>query len=182
MNGRATCQKTRRRMGGTERGSPTRPTRGGRSDAAPREGCLEPAEHAFVTMSLWLGPARSATAKRTVNDTTAIPHHRWDRWTSDVSDHPLPDHPTVLLPFVPRDFRHGRRVRGLTDFARGVRQAGYRDGPFGRQQSPGPPLTDRFRAARTADMADSDMVVHRLIPRARDRHGPATRGRAEIAY
>ena len=106
----------------------------------------------------------------------------WDRWTSDVSDHPLPDHPTVLLPYVALDFRHGRRVRGLTDFARGVRQAGYRDGPFGRQQSPGPPLTDRFRAARTADMADSDMVVHRLIPRGRDRHGPATRGRAEIAY
>ena len=88
----------------------------------------------------------------------------WDRWTSDVSDHPLPDHPTVLLPFVPRDFRHGRRVRGLTDFARGVRQAGYRDGPCCQRESPAPLQTDRFPAARTTDRAGSDTLAHRPIP------------------
>lgn len=29
----------------------------------------------------------------------------WENWTSDVSDHPLPEPPSVLRPYLPADFR-----------------------------------------------------------------------------
>lgn len=31
--------------------------------------------------------------------------HAWDLWSSDVSDHPLPEPPAVLRPYLPAVFR-----------------------------------------------------------------------------
>ena len=31
--------------------------------------------------------------------------HAWELWISDVSDHPLPEPPSVLRPYLPVDFR-----------------------------------------------------------------------------
>jgi hypothetical protein len=49
----------------------------------------------FSAIERW-SPAEREAAERWAN--------AWDRWTSDVSDHPLPEPPPVLRPYLPSDF------------------------------------------------------------------------------